>query len=416
MNQTSGSKSFEISKHLVFEAYLRVKANKGAAGVDGVSIEQFEADLRGNLYKLWNRMSSGCYFPPPVRMVEVDKPGGRGVRVLGVPTVADRIAQTVVAMVLEPLVEPVFHPDSYAYRPRRSALDAVAVCRERCWRTDWVIDMDIRGFFDNLDHDLVLKAVAHHTDQRWVLLYVERWLKAPLQRPDGSLLARDRGSPQGSAVSPVLSNLFMHYAFDAWMSREYPGIQFERYCDDVVVHCRNEVQAHHVRQAIAERLAECGGLELHPQKTRIVYCKDRNRRGSAEHTSFTFLGYGFRVRRLRTKRGEYFFGFNPGVSDAAAKLIRVQIRRWRLHLRSDTTLEQLAREINPVVRGWINYFGRFHPTALRSSLNRINDYLVRWLVRKYKRFRHKRARAREALGRHARRFPGLFAHWKLVKP
>jgi len=347
---------------------------------------------------------------------EIDKPGGRGVRVLGVPTVADRIAQTVVAMVLEPLVEPVFHPDSYGYRPRRSALDAVAACRERCWRTDWVIDLDIRGFFDNLDHDLVLKAVAHHTDQRWVLLYVERWLKAPLQRPDGSLLVRDRGSPQGSAVSPVLSNLFMHYAFDAWMDREYPGIQFERYCDDVVVHCRNEVQAHHVRQAIAERLAECGGLELHPQKTRIVYCQDRNRRGSAEHTSFTFLGYGFRVRRLRTKRGEYFFGFNPGISDAAAKLIRVQIRRWRLHLRSDTTLEQLAREINPVVRGWINYFGRFHPTALRSSLNRINDYLVRWLVRKYKRFRHKRARAREALGRHARRFPGLFAHWKLVKP
>ncbi|MFF2470435.1 group II intron reverse transcriptase/maturase [Streptomyces mirabilis] len=416
MNQTSGSKSFEISKHLVFEAYLRVKVNKGAAGVDGESIEQFEADLKGNLYKLWNRMSSGCYFPPPVRMVEIDKPGGRGVRVLGVPTVADRIAQTVVAMVLEPLVEPVFHPDSYGYRPRRSALDAVEACRDRCWRTDWVIDMDIRGFFDNLDHDLVLKAVAHHTDQRWVLLYVERWLKAPLQRPDGSLLARDRGSPQGSAVSPVLSNLFMHYAFDAWMAREHPGIQFERYCDDVVVHCRNEVQAHRVRQAIAERLAECGGLELHPQKTRIVYCKDRNRRGSAEHTSFTFLGYGFRVRRLRTKRGEYFFGFNPGVSDEAAKLIRVQIRRWRLHLRSDTTLEQLAREINPVVRGWINYFGRFHPTALRSSLNRINDYLVRWLVRKYKRFRHKRARAREALGRHARRFPGLFAHWKLVTP
>ncbi|WP_327138557.1 group II intron reverse transcriptase/maturase (plasmid) [Streptomyces sp. NBC_01340] len=416
MNQTSGSKSYQISKHLVFEAYLRVKANKGAAGVDGESIEQFEAGLRGNLYKLWNRMSSGCYFPPPVRMVEIDKPGGRGVRVLGVPTVADRIAQTVVAMVLEPLVEPVFHPDSYGYRPRRSALDAVEACRERCWRTDWVIDMDIRGFFDNLDHDLVLKAVAHHTDQRWVLLYVERWLKAPLQRPDGSLLARDRGSPQGSGVSPVLSNLFMHYAFDAWMAREHPGIQFERYCDDVVVHCRNEGQAHRVRQAIAERLAECGGLELHPQKTRIVYCKDRNRRGSAEHTSFTFLGYGFRVRRLRTKRGEYFFGFNPGVSDEAAKLIRVQIRRWRLHLRSDTTLEQLAREINPVVRGWINYFGRFHPTALRSSLNRINDYLVRWLVRKYKRFRHKRARAREALGRHARRFPGLFAHWKLVTP
>ncbi|MGW0885366.1 group II intron reverse transcriptase/maturase [Streptomyces sp. NPDC002671] len=416
MSRTSGPKSFEISKHLVFEAYLRVKANKGAAGVDGESIEQFEADLRGNLYKLWNRMSSGCYFPPPVRMVEIDKPGGRGVRILGVPTVADRIAQTVVAMVLEPLVEPVFHPDSYGYRPRRSALDAVAACRERCWKTDWVIDLDIRGFFDNLDHDLVLKAVAHHTDQRWVLLYVERWLKAPLQRPDGSLQARHRGSPQGSAVSPVLSNLFMHYAFDAWMARDHPGVQFERYCDDVVVHCRNEAQAHQMREAIAGRLADCGGLQLHPQKTRIVYCRDRNRRGSAEHTSFTFLGYGFRVRKLRTKRGDFFFGFNPAVSDEAAKQIRAQIRRWRLHLRSETTLEQLAREINPVVRGWINYFGRFHPSALYPSLNRINDYLVRWLVRKYKRFKRKRARAREALGRHARRFPGLFAHWKFVTP
>jgi group II intron reverse transcriptase/maturase len=416
MSQTSGSKSFEVSKHLVFEAYLRVKANKGAAGVDGESIEQFEADLKGNLYKLWNRMSSGCYFPPPVKMVEIDKPGGRGVRVLGVPTVADRIAQTVVAMVLEPLVEPGFHADSYGYRPRRSALDAVAACRERCWKTDWVIDLDIRGFFDNLDHDLVLKAVAHHTDLRWVQLYVERWLKAPLQRPDGSLQARDRGSPQGSAVSPVLSNLFMHYAFDTWMAREYPGVRFERYCDDVVVHCRNEAQAHQVRQAIGGRLAECGGLELHPDKTRIVYCKDRNRRGSAEHTSFTFLGYGFRVRRLRTKRGDYFFGFNPAVSDEAAKQIRMQIRHWRLHLRSGTTLEELAREINPVVRGWINYFGRFHPSALLSTLNRINDYLVRWLVRKYKRFKRKRARAREALSRHARRFPGLFVHWKLVKP
>ncbi len=412
----SGPKSFEISKQLVFEAYLRVKANKGAAGVDGESIEQFEVDLKANLYKLWNRMSSGCYFPPPVRMVEIEKPGGRGARVLGVPTVADRIAQTVAAMVLEPEVEPVFHPDSYGYRPGRSALDAVAVCRERCWEADWVIDMDIRGFFDNLDHDLVLRAVAHHTDQRWILLYVQRWLQAPMQRQDGSLLARDRGSPQGSAISPILANLFMHYAFDAWMARGYPGVQFERYCDDVVVHCRSETQAHHVREAIAVRLDACGGLELHPDKTRIVYCKDGKRRGSYEHTSFTFLGYGFRVRKVRTKTGKYFFSFNPALSDEAAKRIRGQIRSWRLHLRSGMTLEQLAREINPVVRGWINYYGRFYPSALVSSLNRINDYLVRWLVQKYKRFRGRWMRARDALGSHARLYPRLFAHWKSVKP
>ena len=240
------------------------------------------------------------------------------------PTVADRIAQTVAAMYLEPEVEQVFHPDSYGYRPGRSALDAVGVCRERCWGTDWVIDLDIQGFFDNLDHDLVLRAVAHHTDQRWILLYVQRWLTAPLQRQDGSLLARDRGSPQGSAISPLLANLFMHYAFDAWMAREFPAVQFERYCDDVVVHCRSEATAHQVREAIAARLAECGGLQLHPDKTRIVYCKDGKRRGSYEHTSFTFLGYGFRVRKVRTKTGKYFFSFNPAISDEAAKRIRAR--------------------------------------------------------------------------------------------
>ncbi|MEV6994396.1 reverse transcriptase domain-containing protein [Streptomyces sp. NPDC093228] len=348
-------------------------------------------------------------------MVEIDKPGGRGVRILGVPTVADRIAQTVVAMVLEPLVEPVFPPDSYGYRPRRSALDAVAACRERCWKTDWVIDFDIRGFFDNLDHDLVLKAVAHHTDQWWVLLYVERWLKVPLQRPDGSLQVRDRGSPQRSAVSPVLSNLFMHYAFDAWMAREHPGVQFERYCDDVVVRCRNEAQAHRMREAIAGRLGDCGGLELHPQKTRIVLPGQEQAWLGRAHLVHV-PGDGFRARKLRTRRGDFFFGFSPAVSSKAAKQIQVQIRRWRLHLRSETTLEELARELNPVVRGWTNYFGLLHPPRLLSSLNRINDYLVWWLVRKYKRFKRKRARAREALSRHARRFPGLFAHWKLVKP
>ncbi|MGB8383865.1 MAG: group II intron reverse transcriptase/maturase [Dermatophilaceae bacterium] len=410
----SGSKSFEISKQVVFEAYRRVKANKGAAGVDGVSIEQFEQDLKGNLFKLWNRMSSGSYFPPPVRMVEIPKSGGNGVRILGVPTVADSIAQTVVAMYLEPGVEKVFHPDSYGYRPGRSALDAVGVCRERCWNTDWVIDLDIQGFFDNLDHDLVLRAVAHHTDLPWVLLYVRRWLTAPVQRPDGTLVSRDRGSPQGSAISPLLSNLFMHYAFDAWMAREFPAVSFERYCDDVVVHCRTEAMAHRVRSAIADRLTECGGLQLHPVKTRIVYCKDARRRGSAEHTSFTFLGYEFRVRQVRTKTGRYMFSFNPAISKDAAKRLRREIRSWRLHQRSGSTLEQLADEVNPVVRGWINYYGSFRPSELHFTLNRINDYLVRWLLQKYKRFHGSRTRAWAALGRAALDRPNLFAHWRVA--
>jgi group II intron reverse transcriptase/maturase len=270
--------------------------------------------------------------------------------------------------------------------------------------------------FDNLDHDLVLRAVAHHTDLPWVLLYVRRSLIAPLQRLDGTLISRDRGSPQGSAISPLLSNLFMHYAFDAWMAREFPAIEFERYCDDVVVHCRTEAMAYRVRQAIADRLAECGGLQLHPVKTRIVYCKDGRRRGSAEHTSFTFLGYEFRVRLARTRTGKFLFGFNPAMSKDAGKRLRRQIRSWRLHLRSGSTLEQLADEVNLVVRGWINYYGRFRPSELHFTLHRINHYLVRWIMQKFKRFRGRERRAWQALHRVAAANPTMFVHWRYVRP
>ena len=168
---------------------------------------------------------------------------------LGVPTVADRIAQTVVRSYLEPEVEPMFHPDSYGYRPGRSALDAVATCRERCWKRDWVIDLDIRAFFDTIPHSLMLKAVSRHTDLRWVLLYIERWLEAPLQREDGTLVQRDRGTPQGSAISPLLANLFLHYAFDTWLTKEFPFVSFERYADDAVVHCKTKAQARYVLRA-----------------------------------------------------------------------------------------------------------------------------------------------------------------------
>jgi len=291
-------KPFEISKRLVWEAWLKVKANKGAAGVDEESITEFERDLAGNLYKLWNRLSSGSYMPPPVRAVEIPKRSG-GSRMLGVPTVADRVAQTVVRLVLEPTVEPLFHPDSYGYRPGRSALDAVARCRERCWKSDWVIDLDLRSFFDSLDHRLVLRAVAHHTSERWILLYVQRWLKAPLQHTDGTLGARDRGSPQGSAISPLLANMFLHYALDMWLVREFLGVPFERYADDVILHCNSKPRARVVLDAIVKRLALLG-LEVNPDKTRIVYCKDSNRKGSHEHERFDFLGYTFRPRSAMT--------------------------------------------------------------------------------------------------------------------
>ncbi len=401
-------KSFEISKWEVWQAYERVKANKGAPGVDKVTIEEFEADLRGNLYKVWNRMSSGSYFPPPVRAVPIPKPGG-GVRMLGVPTVADRIAQTVVAARLEARVEPMFHPDSYGYRPERSALDAVAVARRRCWSKDWVLDLDIRAFFDSVDHDLLLRAVEANTEDRWVLLYVRRWLAAPMVGPDGAIQDRDRGTPQGSAVSPVLANLFLHYAFDAWMAREFPGVRFERYVDDVVVHATTRGQAEQLRSAIATRMAEVG-LELHPDKTKIVYCKDDNRRGQHEHAEFTFLGYTFRTRSARNKHGRMFASFLPAVSRDALVAMGRQVRRWRIHLRVGVSLADLARWMNPIVRGWMQYYGAFNRSALYPLLRRINTYLVRWARQKYRALHgFKKAKAWwQAL---CARYPQGFAQW-----
>lgn len=393
-------KSFDISKQAVWDAWLRVKANKGAAGVDEQAVTEFERDLSGNLYKLWNRLSSGSYFPSPVREVRIPKRDGSP-RVLGVPTVADRIAQTVVRGYLEPGVEPVFHPDSYGYRPGRSALDAVGVCRERCWRQDWVLDLDLKSFFDSVPHDLVLKAVSHHTDEHWIVLYVERWLKAPLQQEDGRLVERDRGTPQGSAISPLLANMFLHYAFDVWMAREFPAVRFERYCDDIIVHAASESQALCLWAAIAKRLTDCG-VALSERKTRVVYCKDANRSGSYEHESFTFLGYKFRPRQARGRSGVKFVSFLPAVGDDERKRIGREIRRWRLHRWSDKTLKDLAKKINVIVQGWIGYYGRFYRTELCRLLKRINEYLVRWACWKYKRLRRHPAKARAYLAAVAR--------------
>lgn len=402
-------KSFQIPKELVWEAYRRVKANKGAAGVDGQSVGEFEADLRGNLYKIWNRMSSGTYFPPPVKAVEVPKPHGGGTRILGVPTVADRIAQAVVALRLEPRTESIFHPDSYGYRPGKSAHDALRKCRERCWRKNWVLDLDIRKFFDSLDHDLVVKAVEANTTDKWVLLYVKRWLKAPLQLSDGTLQERGKGTPQGSAVSPVLANLFLHYAFDMFLEREFPVVEFERYADDAVVHCVTERQAREVRDALGLRLAELG-LELHPGKTKIVYCKDSFRRGEYETVAFTFLGYAFSPRQVKGKDGKTFTSFTPAMSPEALKAKSEKVRSWRMHMRTSASLGELAAAINPVVAGWINYYGVYGRKQLNLLLRRVNTYLTRWARRKYKR-----------LGSYKRfhkwwnglidREPGLFIHW-----
>jgi len=405
----SGEKPFCISKWLVWEAYQRVKANQGAPGVDGCSIEDFEANLGNNLYQIWNRMSSGSYFPPPVRAVEIPKSHG-GVRILGVPTVADRIAQTVVATELEKRVEPKFHPDSYGYRPGRSALDAVGTCRRRCWEQDWVVDLDIQKFFDSVDHSLMVKAVEANTDQPWVVLYVKRWLVAPIQHSDGSLHERNKGTPQGSAVSPVLANLFLHYAFDTWMARSFPAVRFERYVDDAVVHCADLLQAKMLRDAIDRRMVEVG-LRLHPDKTRIVYCKDSNRRREYPNIWFTFLGYTFRPRRARNeRRGVRFTSFQPAMS--REKLVEKgrEVRGWRLHRRPGDSLEDLAEAINPIVRGWMTYWGRFYRTEMDPLLKRINTYLMRWARKKYKRLRgFKRLKA--WWKGVTQRDPDLFVHW-----
>jgi RNA-directed DNA polymerase len=410
--QTSQAKPFDIPKSLVWEAYRQVKANKGAPGVDEQSLSEFETRSKDNLYKIWNRMSSGTYFPPPVKAVEIPKPHG-GTRILGVPTVADRVAQTVVAIYLGERAEPRFHPDSYGYRPNKAALDAVAMCRQRCWKYNWALDLDVQKFFDTVPWDLVIKAVEAVTTTNWVLLYVRRWLAAPLQLPDGTVVERDKGTPQGSAVSPVLANLFMHFAFDTWMARVFPGCPFERYADDAVVHCATKAEAEVVLAGIAERMSEVG-LVLHPTKTRIVYCKDGKRRGSHEHTSFTFLGYGFRARKARAKDGRYFISFLPAMSPEAQKAKGAQLRKLRVHRRTDLSLGDLARWLNPIMGGWMNYYGRFYRSEMLPLLQRVNSYLRRWAGMKFRRLRALVRFKAWWAGLTARQ-PGLFVHWRWAR-
>jgi RNA-directed DNA polymerase len=407
------ARSWSIPKLYVWDAYKRVKANRGAAGVDDQTIEEFARDLADNLYKLWNRMSSGSYFPPPVKRVNIEKRGG-GFRPLGIPTVSDRIAQAVVKGYLEPELEKHFHPDSYGYRPGKSALDAVGVARERCWRYAWVLDLDIKSYFDTISHELLLRAVRKHTDCPWVLLYIERWLKAPVQLEDGTLEPRERGTPQGSVVSPLLSNLFLHYTFDRWMARNHPNIPFERFADDALCHCASEAQAKILKDALEKRFAECG-LQLHPEKTKIVYCKDDDRRGNSKNESFDFLGYSFRARRSKNRFGKFFVNFSPGVSNAATKAIREEIRRWQLRCRIDKWIDDLARMFNPVIRGWITYYGRYYKSALYPTFRYLDQCLANWAMAKYKRLRRHRQRAGHWVTKTASRDPRLFAHWPLLR-
>lgn len=405
-------KPFNIDKRLVYEAYKAVKSNRGAAGVDEQTIEQFEADLSRNLYKIWNRMSSGSYFAPPVRAVSIPKKSG-GERILGVPTVADRVAQMVVKQVIDPILDPIFLADSYGYRPNRSALGAVGATRERCWKYDWVLEFDIKGLFDNIDHELLLRAVRKHVTCKWALLYIERWLKAPMVQEDGTTIGRSRGTPQGGVVSPILANLFMHYTFDLWMARTLPDFPWCRYADDGLVHCRTEQEAEALKAKLQARLAECH-LEMHPMKTKVVYCKDGKRKDKYPTVKFDFLGYCFRPRLVRRFRDNSLFcGFNPAVSPSAMKAMREAIRDLNIGHQTQRSLQDIAQQLNPLLRGWVEYYGRYAPSALYPLLRYVNQTLLAWVMRKFKRFKGHKIQASQFLQRLATERVGLFVHWQL---
>lgn len=405
------TKPFMISKWQVFRAFELVKANAGAAGVDRQSLIDFEKDLKSNLYKLWNRLSSGSYFPPPVMAVAIPKKSG-GERILGIPTVSDRIAQMVVKLEFEPEVEPHFLKDSYGYRPNKSALDAIGVTRQRCWHYDWILEFDIKGLFDNIPHDLLLKAVEKHTDCPWVKLYIKRWLVVPMQMPDGELVVRERGTPQGGVISPILSNVFLHYVFDKWLDKHYPTLPWCRYADDGLVHCQSEEQALHMRNVLKQRFEACG-LELHPVKTKIVYCKDGDRKGDYENTSFDFLGYTFMRRVCKNpKRNSLFLGFIPAVSKDALKSMRLKIRKLHVRRRTGLNLVQLAKWLNPMINGWIAYYGKYRRSALYGMCRHVNIALVRWAMHKYKTLRGRKTKASQMIAQIAKQHSYLFAHWR----
>jgi RNA-directed DNA polymerase len=408
------AKSFNIPKKLIAEAYERVKVKQGAGGIDNVSLEEFDKELKNDLYKLWNRMSSGSYMPQPVRLVEIPK--GTSIRTLGIPTVADRVSQMTVVMQLEPELDAIFHEDSYGYRPNKSAHQALETTRKRCWRYDWILDLDIKKFFDTIDHELLMKAVRRHTTERWILLFIERWLKVPYEKKDGSRIERVAGISQGSVIGPLLANLFMHYVFDEWMKRTHRHIPFARYADDAICHCVSKQEAERLRLSIIERLAACK-LELNESKTKIVYCKDEDRKENHQNEKFDFLGFTFMARRSKNRWGKHFVNFSPAISTKAKKKISEEIRSWNLQARSDKSLEDLAKMFNAKLQGYIGYYSKFYKSAMYPLFQRLNARLAHWVERKFKRVRRHKTRAIKWLGSMCKQNPNLFAHWRFgVRP
>ncbi len=403
------TKPFEISKNAFIIAFKRVKANRGSYGIDEQTIKDYEIHLKENLYKLWNRMSSGTYFPKPVKAVAIPKKNG-GTRILGIPTVEDRIAQMVVKLYFEPEVESIFHPDSYGYRPNKSAIQAIGVARERCWRKDWVVDFDIKGLFDNIEHDILMEMVKIHTNQSWIVLYIERWLKTPFAMPNGEIKERTSGTPQGGVISPVLANLFLHYVFDDFMTKEFPNIPFERYADDGVAHCISLKQAKYLIKRLQDRFKDFG-LELNLEKTKIVYCKDDDRTDAYENISFDFLGYTFKPRKAKNKNGKIFTSFLPAMSDKAQKAVRKEIKSWKLQLKVDKNINDIANMFNSKLIGWINYYSHYYKSECIYTLKYMNRCLTKWVRKKYKKVNTRKKAVEWLIGVHSRD-KNLFAHWK----
>jgi RNA-directed DNA polymerase len=403
------TKSFAVSKRMVYNSYLKVCDKNGSAGIDKETIDMFNENLSGNLYKVWNRMSSGSYFPPAVRTVLIPKKQG-GMRPLGIPTVGDRIAQGVVKDYLEPILEPLFHANSFGYRPGRSAHDALVQCQQNCRQHSWVVDLDIRGFFDNISHDWMMKMVSHHTQEKWVLLYIERWLKAGIEQADGSIAARIKGTPQGGVVSPLLANLYLHHAFDRWMSKYFSSNPFERYADDIIVHCKSKAEAEHLLASIHERL-KCFELELHPEKTKLVYCKNYMRKEQHEHNSFTFLSYSFQPRGMHDpQRKIKYMVFSAAICSTAKTLIRQRINAVFNPRNTQVSLERVAVKLNPKIRGWLNYYCRFNPREAENVFLYLNALIRRWIEEKF-RLRGKKA-VQSLYDTYVQSHTDLFIHWQ----
>jgi len=407
------TKSIPISRSMIWEAYKKVRANKGSAGADEVSMDEYDANRRKHLYKLWNRMASGSYFPPPVKEVEIPKKDGK-VRKLGIPTISDRVAQMAIKMYIEPRFEAIFSENSYGYRPNKSAHQALEKVRENTRKNDWVIDLDIKGFFDNISHEKLMLAVEKHVPENWIKLYIKRRLEAPILKKSGELITKQgKGTPQGGVISPLLANLFLHYGFDKWLEKTDPTANFARYADDVIVHCRSKRHAEHILTLINQRINNID-LELHPDKTKIVYCKDYRRKEKYPVVKFDFLGYSFQPRTTKSKKTQgVFLGFDCAISISSCKRIADKLGELEVEKMTFKSVVGIAQKLNPRIRGWINYYGKYRISNLHSVFKLVNLRLVRWARIRYKRYKTSIKRAYKWLTRVQQQYPYLFYHWQL---